>query len=161
MIYVKIGFLRLKPNDQIDLIPLIFQILTDRTNSHEDLLFGLIVNALQYVEINPNSTSNLSKFRLNDQPEVRRAFLDFLLDVILLTYKFDETKTSNSTTTRRNYIDPSQPPVDEVLFSTMDDAPSKEVEVFKQPFPCLNESIYKRLIEAIQTEELAQVEKVK
>jgi len=43
----------------------------------------------------------------------------------------------------------------------MDDAPSKEPEVFKQPFPCLNEQLHNRITEAIQTDELTQVEKVK
>lgn len=42
----------------------------------------------------------------------------------------------------------------------MDDAPSKEPEVFKQPYPCLNEQLANRITEAIQTDELSQVEKV-
>ena len=42
----------------------------------------------------------------------------------------------------------------------MDDAPSKETEVFKQPFPCMNESLTNRITEAIQTDDLNQVEKV-
>jgi hypothetical protein len=61
----------------------------------------------------------------------------------------------------RSYVEPSQAPVDEVLFSTMDDAPSKETEVFKQPYPCMNEQLYNRITEAIQTDDLNQVEKVK
>jgi hypothetical protein len=76
--------------------------------------------------------------------------------------RFDETKPRNaSTVQQRSFIEPSQAPVDEVLFSTMDDAPSKEVEVFKQPFPCMNEQLYNRITEAIQTDDLNQVEKVK
>jgi hypothetical protein len=43
----------------------------------------------------------------------------------------------------------------------MDDAPSKEAEVFKQPYPCMNEQLYNRITEAIQTDDLNQVEKVK
>jgi hypothetical protein len=43
----------------------------------------------------------------------------------------------------------------------MDDAPSKETEVFKQPYPCMNEQLYNRITEAIQTDDLNQVEKVK
>lgn len=77
-------------------------------------------------------------------------------------FRFDETKSQNPTSSqRRPYIEPSQAPVDEVLFSTMDDAPAKEAEVFKQPYPCMNEELYKRIIDAIQTEDLNQVEKVK
>jgi hypothetical protein len=92
-----------------------------------------------------------------------------LLETFLLVYKkyfhvfrFEETKSRNSATgQQRPHVEPSQPPVDEVLFSTMDDAPSKEVEVFKQPFPCMNEQLYNRITEAIQTDDLNQVEKVK
>ncbi|CAF5204516.1 unnamed protein product, partial [Rotaria magnacalcarata] len=43
----------------------------------------------------------------------------------------------------------------------MDDAPSKEVETFKQPFPCMNEQLNNRITEAIQTDNLNQVEKLK
>lgn len=42
----------------------------------------------------------------------------------------------------------------------MEDAPSKETEVFKQPFPCMSESLSNRITEAIQTDDLNQVEKV-
>jgi len=77
-------------------------------------------------------------------------------------FRFDETKSRNSSTIQqRTYIEPSQAPVDEVLFSTMDDAPSKETEVFKQPYPCMSEQLYNRITEAIQTDDLNQVEKVK
>lgn len=76
--------------------------------------------------------------------------------------RFEDAKAKKVTaSSHRSYVEPSQAPVDEVLFSTMDDAPSKEVEVFKQPFPCMNEKLHNRIIEAIQTDELSQVEKVK
>ena len=76
-------------------------------------------------------------------------------------YRFDETKTRTAAgTQQRAHVEPSQAPVDEVLFSTMEDAPAKEVEAFKQPFPCMNEPLYNRITEAIQTDELEQVEKV-
>ena len=78
-----------------------------------------------------------------------------------LLFRFEETKSRTTTTGQpRSYIEPSQAPVDEVLFSTMDDAPAKETEVFKQPFPCMNEQLCNRITEAIQTDDLNQVEKV-
>ncbi|CAF4494026.1 unnamed protein product, partial [Rotaria sp. Silwood2] len=156
--YIKMGFMRLKPDYQIELIPLLFQSLTNRSIPHQELLMGLIVYALQYVKIIPNMNENIVKYGLTDQPIIRNLFLNFLLNIILLPYN----KPRNTTrTTQRSYIEPSQAPVDEVLFSTMDDAPSKEAEVFKQPYPCMNEQLYNRITEAIQTDDLNQVEKLK
>ena len=80
--YIKMGFMRLTPTEQVDLIPLIFESLADRSNTHEDLLMGLIVNALQHVKIIANSNENLVKYGLTDQPALRRVFLDFLLNVL-------------------------------------------------------------------------------
>jgi hypothetical protein len=42
----------------------------------------------------------------------------------------------------------------------MEDAPAKEPEVFKQPYPCMNEQLHNRITDAIQTSDLTQVEKV-
>ncbi|CAF0878137.1 unnamed protein product [Rotaria sordida] len=163
IMYIKMGFMRLKPDHQVELVPLLFQSLTNRSISHQELLMGLIVYALQHIKIIPNMNENIIKYGLTDQPIIRNLFLNFLLNVILLPYKFEETKPRNTTRTtqQRSYIEPSQAPIDEVLFSTMDDAPSKEVEVFKQPYPCMNEQLYNRITEAIQTDDLNQVEKLK
>ncbi|CAM4762842.1 unnamed protein product [Rotaria magnacalcarata] len=163
IMYIKMGFMRLKADCQTELIPLLFQSLPNRSTSHQELLMGLIVYALQYVKIIPNVNENLVKYGLTDKPIIRNLFLNFLLNVILLPYKFEETKQRNTTKTTqpRSYVEPSQAPVDEVLFSTMDDAPSKEVETFKQPFPCMNEQLNNRITEAIQTDNLNQVEKLK
>ena len=82
------GFMRLKPAVQVELIPLLFQSLRDRSNAHQELLMGLIVYALQHVKIIPNMNENLIKYGLSDQPTIRHLFLNFLLNVILLPYKF-------------------------------------------------------------------------
>lgn len=168
--------MRLKPTEQVELIPLLFQTLPNRSTAHQELLMGLIVHALQHLKIIPNMNENVLKYGLTDQPKIRHLFLNFLLNVILLPYKFVDRSFENlylsfffcrfeepktRTTTTRSYVEPSQAPVDEVLFSTMEDAPSKEAEVFKQPFPCLNEQLCNRITEAIQTDDLNQVEKVK
>lgn len=86
--YIKMGFMRLESSEQVDLIPLLFQTLPNRTQSHQELLMGLIVYALQYVKIIPNMNENLVKYGLTDQPTIRHLFLDFLLNVLLLPYKF-------------------------------------------------------------------------
>ncbi|UJR33845.1 hypothetical protein I4U23_021268 [Adineta vaga] len=161
IMYIKMGFMRLKSDLQVELIPLLFQSLPNRSNSHQELLMGLIVYALQHVRIIPNMNENITKYGLVDQPTIRHLFLNFLLNVLLLPYKFDETKSRTTTNTQRAHVEPSQAPVDEVLFSTMEDAPSKEPEAFKQPFPCMNEPLYNRITEAIQTDDLDQVEKLK
>ena len=43
----------------------------------------------------------------------------------------------------------------------MEDAPNKEIETFKQPFPCMNEPLHNRITQAIQTDDLNRVEKVR
>ena len=76
----------------------------------------------------------------------------------MVYYRFEESKPR--TTQQRSYVEPTQAPVDQAPFSTMDDAPSKEIEVFKQAYPCMNEQLHNRITEAIQTDDLNQVEKV-
>lgn len=183
IMYIKMGFMRLKADSQVELIPLLFQSLPNRSTPHQELLMGLIVYALQNVKIIPNSNENIVKYGLVQQPVIRHLFLNFLLNILLLQYKcvtrfrhvhrmhrtvllslslrFEDTKArSIAIGSQRAHVEPSQAPVDEVLFSTMDDAPSKEAEVFKQPFPCMNETLHNRITEAIQTDDLNQVEKV-
>ena len=82
------GFMRLNSGDQVELIPLLFQSLPNRSTSHQELLMGLIVYALQYVKIIPNLNENIIKYGLTDQPTIRHLFLNFLLNVLLLPYKF-------------------------------------------------------------------------
>jgi hypothetical protein len=82
------GFMRLKADNQIELIPLIFQILPNRSTSHQELLMGLIVYALQHLKIIPNLNDNVLKYGLTNQPKIRHLFLNFLLNIILLPYKF-------------------------------------------------------------------------
>lgn len=84
------GFMRLQSNRQVELIPLLFQALPNRSTSHQELLMGLIVYALQYVKIIPNLNENVIKYGLTDQPIIRNLFLNFLLNVILLSYKYVE-----------------------------------------------------------------------
>ena len=85
--YIKMGFMRLKSDVQVGLIPLLFQSLPNRSTAHQELLMGLVVYALQNVKIIPNLNENTVKYGLTDQPDIRRLFLDFLLNVLLLPYK--------------------------------------------------------------------------
>ena len=87
IMYIKMGFMRLKSDDQVDLIPLLFQSLPNRSTSHQELLMGLIVYALQHVKIIPNSNENTVKYGLVEQPILRHLFLNFLLNVLLVQYK--------------------------------------------------------------------------
>lgn len=82
------GFMRLKPDIQIELIPLLFQSLPNRSIPHQELLMGLIVYGLQNVKIIPNMNDNVVKYGLSDQPTIRQLFLNFLLNVILIPYKY-------------------------------------------------------------------------
>ena len=86
--YIKMGFMRLSSSVQVELIPLLFQSIPNRTTTHQETLLGLIVHALQHVKIIPNMAENVVKYGLVDQPTLRHLFLNFLLNVLLLTYKF-------------------------------------------------------------------------
>lgn len=107
MMYIKMGFMRLKPDIQVELIPLLFQTIPNRSISHQELLMGLIVYALQYVKIIPNMNDNIVKYGLTDQPIIRNLFLNFLLNVILLPYKFVSKKNSILilSITKNHYLD--------------------------------------------------------
>ncbi|CAF1523221.1 unnamed protein product [Rotaria sordida] len=64
--YIKMGFMRLKPDHQVELVPLLFQSLTNRSISHQELLMGLIVYALQHIKIIPNMNENIIKYGLTE-----------------------------------------------------------------------------------------------
>jgi hypothetical protein len=85
--YIKLGFMRLTSEAQVELIPLLFQSLQNRSMAHQELLMGLIVYALQYLKLIPNTSANVTKYGLNEQPIIRQRFLNFLLNIILLPYK--------------------------------------------------------------------------
>jgi len=89
------GFMRLKADIQVELIPLLFQSIPNRSNSHQELLLGLIVYALQNLKIIPNMNENIIKYGLSDQPIIRHLFLNFLLNVLLLPYKFVKNQKTN------------------------------------------------------------------
>lgn len=85
--YIKMGFMRLNPDTQVELIPLLFQSIPNRSVAHQETLFGLIVHGLQHVKIIPNMSENVTKYGLTDQTTLRHLFLNFLLNVLLLPYK--------------------------------------------------------------------------
>lgn len=85
--YIKIGFMRLQGDEQVDLIPSLFQSIADRPVANQELLMGLLVYAIQKLKLVPNSNENVVKYGLTDQAPVRQVFLNFLLNVLLLSYK--------------------------------------------------------------------------
>lgn len=85
--YIKIGFMRLQGDEQVDLIPSLFQSIADRPVANQELLMGLLVYAIQKLKLAPNSNENVVKYGLADQAPVRQVFLNFLLNVLLLSYK--------------------------------------------------------------------------
>ena len=85
--YIKMGFMRLTADQQVALIPLLFQSMPQRSTAHQELLMGLMIYALQYVKIIPNTNENTVKYGLVDQPALRHSFLNFLLNILLLQYK--------------------------------------------------------------------------
>lgn len=96
--YIKMGFMRLQPDIQVELIPLLFQCVSNRSTAHQETLFGLVVHALQHLKIIPNMNENVIKYGLSDQPAIRHLFLNFLLNVILLPYKFVQIHFSSPLT---------------------------------------------------------------
>ncbi|CAF0730187.1 unnamed protein product [Didymodactylos carnosus] len=175
IMYIKLGYMRLSVDVQAKLVPLLLQALKERSIPHQELLMGLVVYGIQNLRLIPNDNVNKTKYGLVDQPTIRHTFLTFLLNVLLMPYKFEDTKTNvsapftvlrtprNSQPLQQQSTTVEQPSTEmdlsEDILGTAGEDQTKDI--VKEPYPCLNEQLYKRITDAIQTTDLVVVEKLK
>ena len=86
VIYIKMGFPRLPPERQSSLIPALLQSLVAKPGSHQDSLLAMILPMLGDVKPPENEEKKKAFLGLGEKPAVRKLFLDYLSDYLLLPY---------------------------------------------------------------------------
>lgn len=86
ILFIKLGYPRVEPEKQAELIPLLINCLQGRSTSHQDSILQLLIRALQHLKLPKNETECRNKFQLGDKPGVKQLLLSYFMDVLLLTY---------------------------------------------------------------------------
>ena len=60
--------------------------LEGKPATHQDSLLSLIVDGIKYLELKQNDNSNIEKYGLVNSPKLRKHFLDYLFNFLLLPY---------------------------------------------------------------------------
>ncbi|KAL8623767.1 hypothetical protein ACOMHN_054073 [Nucella lapillus] len=88
ILYIKMGYPRMSVEEQAELIPLLMTCLESRPVNQQDLLLQLMIPALQHIKMPRTVGERREKFQLRDKPLTRRLLLDYMMDLLLLTYSY-------------------------------------------------------------------------
>ncbi|XP_011494527.1 PREDICTED: proteasome-associated protein ECM29 homolog [Ceratosolen solmsi marchali] len=86
IIYIKLGYPRMEINKQAELIPSVLNAIQGKPLSHQDSLMSIIMPALARVKIPMDPEKRASLLGLQDEPQIAKQLLNFMLDVLLLPY---------------------------------------------------------------------------
>ncbi|XP_014217029.1 proteasome-associated protein ECM29 homolog [Copidosoma floridanum] len=86
IIYIKLGFPRMEISKQAELIPTVLSAIRGKPLSHQDSLMLLIMPALAHVNIPMDPEKRASLLGLQDNPQMTKQLLNFMLDMLLLPY---------------------------------------------------------------------------
>ncbi|CAG5117500.1 unnamed protein product, partial [Candidula unifasciata] len=86
ILFIKLGFPRLEPEKQAQMLPLLINCLEGRSVSHQDSILQLLLPALQHIKMPKTDAQVRAMFPLRDKPAVKRLLLDYFMDVLLLPY---------------------------------------------------------------------------
>ncbi|XP_005102218.1 proteasome adapter and scaffold protein ECM29 [Aplysia californica] len=86
ILFIKLGFPRVDPEKQAQLVPLLINCLEGRSTNHQDSLLQLLIQALQYVQMPKTEAECRARFPLKDRPVLKTVLLDYFMDVLLLPY---------------------------------------------------------------------------
>ena len=128
---------------------------------------ALIVEGLKYLELNINDQSNEAKYGLTKSPKLRKLFLDYLFNYLLLPYEHNPAKPKP----------PQQPPVqpqqsnedgspdaetiaDVDQTTLVNEAANAEANSKSNLMACLSETIYKQLKQDVNLEDVEELEQV-
>ncbi|OXU22910.1 hypothetical protein TSAR_016170 [Trichomalopsis sarcophagae] len=86
IIYIKLGYPRMEISKQAELIPSVLNAIQGKPLSHQDSLMLIIMPALAHVNIPLDPEKRASLLGLQDEPQVAKQLLNFMLDMLLLPY---------------------------------------------------------------------------
>ncbi|GFS17153.1 proteasome-associated protein ECM29-like protein, partial [Elysia marginata] len=86
ILYIKLGFPRVEPEKQAELVPLLINCLEGRSVNHQDSILQLLTPALQHVKMPKTEAECRAKFQLAEKPVVKQLLLEYFMDLLLLPY---------------------------------------------------------------------------
>ncbi len=114
-------------------------------------MLSFIVDALKYLELNINDSANIGKYGLTDKPKLRKYFLDYLFNFLLLPYE-----TLPPTATKATAKD-SQAQSDGAGSSSI----AQPATQLNETPPCLSERIYKQFRSDVNLDNPDELEELK
>ena len=110
-------------------------------------MLGLIIGCIKHLDLSAYNGEQTRKFGLAEQPKLRKYFLDYMLNYLLLPY--DLNKKPSAPAPQANG---QQPPTDAITTATSN--PASEVPA------CLNEKVFKQFKADLSTESEDEIEEV-
>ncbi|XP_014250831.1 proteasome-associated protein ECM29 homolog [Cimex lectularius] len=86
IIYIKMGFQRLKHDERIKLLPQLIQVCKNRPVQHQESLCLLFLTNLKNYPYPKDRTERANVFNLKELPHIRKLILDIIMDVMLFPY---------------------------------------------------------------------------
>ncbi|XP_064625293.1 proteasome adapter and scaffold protein ECM29-like isoform X2 [Lineus longissimus] len=86
ILYIKLGYPRLDPAKQAELVPSLISCLETKPTPQQDCLMQLMIPVLKHVQIPKDEKERNAKFGLVDKPKAYELMLSFMLDYLLLPY---------------------------------------------------------------------------
>ena len=114
-------------------------------------MLSLIVDGLKYLDLKQNDNSNIEKYGLLNSPKLRKQFLDYLFNFLLLPYSYSQDASAPPTSTNQSIATAN-------LQSLTTSPTSQPVQPVQPEIPaCLSESIFKQFKNDILLNELSYI----
>ena len=113
-------------------------------------MLSLVVDGLKCLDLNINDSSNTTKYGLENIPKIRKYFLDYLFNYLLLPY---ESLSGKPTTTASNSSQPQE------LANLVPGAEANNSN--NNEFPaCMSEKVYKQFKTDVNLQDVDELEQV-
>jgi proteasome component ECM29 len=86
VIYIRMGFVRLPPDQRALLVPSMLASLEGKPQAHQDSLLALILPVLSVIPLPDDEERRSSVLGLHERPVAARLLCSYLLDYLLLSY---------------------------------------------------------------------------
>ncbi|RNA28281.1 proteasome-associated ECM29 -like protein [Brachionus plicatilis] len=96
LIYIKMSFPRLSDSNKAIMVEKLMKSLEGKSQSHQDSIFSLIVDGIRFLDLKPNDSKCKEKFGFIESDKLRKQFLDYLLNYLLLPYNQNKSTSSSN-----------------------------------------------------------------
>ncbi|KAL5016584.1 hypothetical protein ScPMuIL_006173 [Solemya velum] len=110
IIYIKMGYPRLEPVKRAELVPLLIQCMEGKAEAQQASLLQLVIPALEHIKFPSDKAKSCSMFGLSAKPQLSKLILDYMMDMLLLTYSSNTTAVERAAQSARQPRGSGLPP---------------------------------------------------